>query len=198
MSFAAWSICCACLGFNLCLFSPSSMMACLMSEIVISPFRRLSKRTVHVFHTLRLSIFARFERAFSSTIISAWRCLAKMSVLASVWDMFSPSASFFAVEVRVSGTSFIVIHPSSMAFPMVWASACPSLTPSSKASFLTSGMIITRLKSFFRRCSLFIWAKWMRGPASETMRSDAWLLVFLPQIFPENCGIPVNGDPFFF
>jgi hypothetical protein len=122
-----------------------------------------------VFHTLSPYIFARFERAFSSTIISAWRRLAKMRVLASVRDMLSPSASFLAVEVKVSGISLTAIHPSFRAFPMVWASACPSLTPSSKASFLTPGMMITRLKSFFIRYSLFIWAKWMRDPASETM-----------------------------
>jgi len=84
MSLAAFSISFACFSFSLCLLWPSSAIASSISNIWMNPLLRLSNSIVQVFQVLSPNIFARSERAFSSTNISAAFSFAWRTVSASV------------------------------------------------------------------------------------------------------------------
>ena len=62
-----------------------------------------------------------------------------------------------------------MIHPEEIAFSIAIASAYPRVLPLSTVSVFTAlGMWIS-LNNAWRRSSLFMWARWIRGPASATV-----------------------------
>ena len=124
---------------------------------------------------------------------------AKMITWASAGEMPSPPAKFAACSNARADKISTIIQPSLNASAATSASGKFRRMPSSTTSTLTLGVTTMQPKSFWRIWSLFICARWISGPESETTVSKLGLFsVLLFHVPFDAAGIPVYGDAFGF